>query len=97
MALSRTDMGRSSELLQKRLLPDEVFELLHNKIVAGQYRLGRWLRQEELASELGVSPTPIREALDRLVSAGLAQRFPYGGVRVLQPTTEQIVEAYALR
>lgn len=97
MAFSRIDTGRSSKLLQKRLLPDEVFELLHSRIVAGQYRPGQWLRQEELASELGVSPTPIREALDRLVSAGVAQRFPYRGVQVLQSTTEEIAEAYALR
>jgi DNA-binding GntR family transcriptional regulator len=83
--------------LPKRLLPDEVFELLHNRIVTGQYRPGRWLRQQELAEELGVSPTPIREALDRLASAGVAQRFPYRGVQVLQPTTEEIVEAYAMR
>jgi hypothetical protein len=97
MAFSGVDTGRSSELLQKRLLPDEVFELLHNRIVTGQYRPGQWLRQQELARELGVSPTPIREALDRLVSAGLAQRFPYRGVQILQPTTEEIAEAYVLR
>ena len=97
MAVSGIDTERSGELLQKRLLPDEVFELLHNRIVAGQYHRGQWLRQEELASELGVSPTPIREALDRLASAGLAQRFPYRGVQVLQPSTEQILEAYVLR
>jgi len=76
MAFSGVDTGRSSELLQKRLLPDEVFELLHNRIVTGQYRPGQWLRQQELARELGVSPTPIREALDRLVSAGLAHGSP---------------------
>ena len=97
MAVSGIDTERSGKLLQKRLLPDEVFELLHNRIVAGQYRPGQWLRQEELASEFGVSPTPIREALDRMVSAGLAQRFPYRGVQVPQPSKEQILEAYALR
>ncbi len=36
---------------------------------------------------------PIREALDRLVSAGGAQRFAYHGVQVFRPTTEEIAEA----
>ena len=49
MTFSDIDTGRSSQFLQKRLLPDEVFELLHSKIVAGQYRPGRWLRQEEMS------------------------------------------------
>lgn len=55
------------------------------------------MRQQELAEELGVSPTPIREALDRLVSTGLAQRFPYRGVQVHQLTTEEIAEAHVVR
>ena len=97
MAFSHIDKGRNSEFLEKRLLPDEVFELLHNRIVSGQYEPGRWLRQQELAKDLGVSPTPIREALDRLVSAGLAQRFPYRGVQVHQLTPEEIAEAYVVR
>jgi DNA-binding GntR family transcriptional regulator len=97
MTFPHIDPGRSNELLEKRLLPDEVFELLHYRIVTGQFRPGRWLRQQELAEELGVSPTPIREALDRLVSAGLAQRYPYRGVQVHQPTAGETIEAYVMR
>lgn len=85
------------ELVQKRSLKGEVFEFLHKRIVAGKYAPGEWLRQEEISSLLGVSQTPVREALDLLVSVGLAERVPYRGVRVPEPTSEQIVDSYAMR
>ncbi|MBN2549854.1 MAG: GntR family transcriptional regulator [Anaerolineales bacterium] len=85
------------ELVQKRSLKGEVFEFLHKRIVAGKYAPGEWLRQEEISSLLGVSQTPVREALDLLVSVGLAERVPYRGVRVPEPTPEQIVDSYAMR
>lgn len=41
--------------------------------------------------------TPVREALDLLVSAGLAERVPYRGVRVLEPSSREIVDSYGMR
>jgi DNA-binding GntR family transcriptional regulator len=41
--------------------------------------------------------TPVREALDLLVSAGLAERVPYRGVRVRKMSTKDVVEAYGMR
>ncbi len=41
--------------------------------------------------------TPVREALDLLVSAGLAERVPYRGVHVREMSTRDVVEAYGLR
>ncbi len=83
--------------VQRKSLKDEVFEVLHGRIIAGQYSAGEWLRQEEISSQLGVSMTPVREALDLLVSAGLAERVPYRGVRVLEPTSKEILNSYGLR
>lgn len=91
------DANEENEFFQRKPLKEEIFEILHKRIIAGKYQPGEWLRQEELASQLGVSQTPVREALDLLVSAGLAERAPYRGVRVLQLTKNEIVEAYALR
>ena len=84
-------------LLQKKSLKDEVFDLLYARIIAGQYTPGEWLRQEELASQLGVSQTPVREALDLLVSAGPAERVPYRGVRIRVLSQTEILDAYILR
>ena len=86
-----------TELIQKRPLKEVIFDVLHEKIIAGIYKPGDWLRQEDIATQLGVSMTPVREALDLLVSAGLAERVPYRGVRVREMSTKDIVEAYGLR
>jgi DNA-binding GntR family transcriptional regulator len=86
-----------SDFVRKKSLKDSVFDFLHRRIVAGKYAPGEWLRQEDISSQLNVSQTPVREALDLLVSAGLAERVPYRGVRVPEPTPEEIIDAYILR
>lgn len=91
------DRNTDNELLLRRSLKDGVFEFLHQQIVAGKYAPGDWLRQEDIASQLGVSQTPVREALDLLVSVGLAERMPYKGVRVPEPDPGEIADAYVMR
>ena len=86
-----------TEIIQKRPLKEDIFDVLHEKIISGAYKPGDWLRQEDIATQLGVSMTPVREALDLLVSAGLAERVPYRGVRVREMSTRDVVEAYGLR
>ncbi len=86
-----------TEFIQKRPLKEDIFDVLHEKIISGTYKPGDWLRQDDIATQLGVSMTPVREALDLLVSAGLAERVPYRGVRVREMSTKDVVEAYGLR
>lgn len=83
--------------VQHKPMKDEIFQVLHERVISGDYAAGEWLRQEDIASQLGVSMTPVREALDLLVSAGLAERIPYRGVRILQPAPEEIADSYMLR
>ena len=82
---------------QKRPLKEDIFDTLHDKIISGEYKPGEWLRQDDIATQLGVSMTPVRESLDLLVSAGLAERVPYRGVRVRELVTKDVVEAYGMR
>ena len=89
--------SEETELIQRRPLKEDIFDVLHEKILSGIYKPGDWLRQEDIATQLGVSMTPVREALDLLVSAGLAERVPYRGVRVREMSTKDVVEAYGLR
>jgi DNA-binding GntR family transcriptional regulator len=86
-----------SEILRKRSLSDEVYEFLYRKIIAGKFSAGDWLRQEDISTQLGVSQTPVREALDRLVASGLAERVPFRGVRVPKLEPKEIVDAFIMR
>ncbi len=90
-------MNEETELNSKRPLKEDIFDALLEKIISGQYKPGKWLRQEDIASQLDVSITPVREALDLLAAAGLAERVPYRGVRVPQPSHEEIAKSYAMR
>lgn len=83
--------------LTHKPLKEEIFDALHRQIIAGKYGPGDWLRQEDIASQMGVSMTPVREALDLLVAAGLAERVPYRGVQVREMTDKDIGDAYGLR
>ena len=87
----------TGELLRKRSLTDEVYEYLSSKIIAGNYSSGDWLRQDDISTLLGVSQTPVREAFDRLVASGLAERVPYRGVRVPILEPKEIVDAFLMR
>jgi len=78
-------------------LKQEIYDALHRQIIAGKYKPGDWLRQDDIATQMGVSMTPVREALDLLVSAGLAERVPYRGVRVREMSEKDIADAYGMR
>ena len=83
--------------LTHKPLKEEIYDALHRQIIAGKYAPGDWLRQEDIASQMGVSMTPVREALDLLVAAGLAERVPYRGVRVRKMSPKDVAEAYGMR
>ena len=59
-------------------LSDQVFEHLENDILSGRYRRGDIITELQLCSELGVSRTPIREALRRLFQERLIEDTPKG-------------------
>jgi DNA-binding GntR family transcriptional regulator len=92
-----TTLPDTREILHKRSLTDEVYDYLYGKIIAGNYSSGDWLRQEDISTQLGVSQTPVREALDRLVASGLAERVPYRGVRVPILEPKEIIGAFIMR
>jgi len=95
--IDHEEMKEGLNAFQHRPLKEAVFDYLYDRIIAGRFEPGEWLRQEEIASQLGVSQTPVREAFDLLVSSGLAERVAYRGVRVLKLSVEEMVDAYALR
>jgi len=95
--LINSHSNEETELIQKRPLKEDIFDVLHQRIISGVYKPGDWLRQEDIATQLGVSMTPVREGLDLLVSAGLVERVPYRGVQVREISPKDVIEAYGLR
>ncbi len=59
--------------IQRTFVRDEAYLLIRDMIVEGKLEPGKKLRDKELAEELGVSRTPVREALLRLENEGLVQ------------------------
>ena len=76
-------------------------ERVHRAVLDGMLRgelaPGSWLRQDELASRLGVSKIPVREALQRLATARLVTFEPGRGAQVRALTAGDAEEIYALR
>lgn len=73
-----------------------VYDQLRNAIQEGRYARGARIREEVIARDLGVSRTPVREALSRLQASGMLEIGP-GGLAVAQFSRRQIIELYVLR
>jgi DNA-binding GntR family transcriptional regulator len=76
---------------------DRVEQWVRRGLIRGDYRPGAWLRQDDLAAELGVSKIPVREALQRLAAAALVTFEPNRGALVRPLTSADAEEIYALR
>jgi DNA-binding GntR family transcriptional regulator len=85
------------ELRERIRLVDEVAQLLRERIYSGAFPPGTKLRQEQLAEQLRVSRTPLREALRVLERDGLVHAEPGRSVRVVEADPCALVEAYRLR
>ena len=72
----------SSSPIAVESVVDRVYEVLRARILAGELEPGQRLRQEAIAEELGVSRTPLREALRRLASEGLVDIRAHHGAAV---------------
>jgi GntR family transcriptional regulator, rspAB operon transcriptional repressor len=76
---------------------DQVYQLLSDRILTGQFKPGERLRIQEVAKNLGVSDTPVREALLRLQHKGLVERIARAESRVRIFTRRDIEEIYDIR
>jgi DNA-binding GntR family transcriptional regulator len=74
-----------------------VYEQLRDLIVVGELPEDHQLVQEQVAEALGVSRTPVRDALNRLAHEGLVTWLPGRGYLVNPLSTREIVEVYEVR
>ncbi len=71
---------------------DSAYWALRDEILEGLIGPGERLVEIPLAERLGMSRTPVREAIGRLVSDGLAKRVPGGGVVAATETVEEVLD-----
>ncbi len=76
---------------------DLVFNSLLDDILSGRMKPGEKVNINEISERLGVSRTPIREALKQLVSAGLVENEPHRSPFVKKLSVEEIIEHYCIR
>lgn len=81
----------------RRMLGQSAYQAILDAIREGVYAPGERLREEDVAERLGVSRTPVREALGRLQEKGLLQAAPGRGLEIATLDTERVFELYAMR
>jgi DNA-binding GntR family transcriptional regulator len=87
----------TNALSKYRTMKHLVYDELRRLIVNGEYAPGTRLVTESLAKQLGVSHTPIREALHQLEAEGLVKVNPHHGAEVTQLSNSEIIEIYHIR
>jgi DNA-binding GntR family transcriptional regulator len=80
--------------LESASLRERVYQTLRDAIVSGELAPGQRVRDHELAERLGVSRTPVREALQRLEDEGLAETSPRASTRIAPLDARAAREAF---
>lgn len=78
-------------------LADQAHEQLRARLLAGEFALGEPLAEEATATMLGMSRTPLREALRRLAAEELLVASPNGGYRPNPPDMSRMRQLYEVR
>ena len=76
---------------------EDIYSVLFDKIISGEYPAGTRLKQEDLAKEFSISRTPIRVVLQQLDQDGLVKLSPNKGAVVLPFTADEIEEIFEIR
>lgn len=77
-------------------LADQAYNAIRSRILDGDMALGEFVREQEVSAALGVSRTPVREALGRLASEGFLERIPHRGFRVPEEPLSALMELYPI-
>lgn len=94
MRMSQRNGGQPSK---RRNLTEHIVEVLSDRIIRGQYAPNSFLREIEIAEELGVSRSPLREALRVLSEQGLVEIKAGRGASVTPMTVRAASEFYDIR
>ena len=82
------------KVIEKKTLHEEIANNLRELIMSGELQEGDKIKEDELCSSMGISKTPLREALRVLSVEGLIRLVPNRGSFVSTPTFEEIREMF---
>lgn len=95
--MSDYDYDVQKELTDKYSLRGRVFNKIREDILSGKYNQNEELKENTIATELGVSRTPVREALRQLELEGLVNIIPNKGAYVTGISEKDIHDIYIIR
>lgn len=95
--MTPADAATLPRLGEHQTLQEMVYLALRRSLIDGTFRPGQRLRQDTLATQLGVSTMPVREALRRLEAEGLVNISPRRGATVSDLRSEELEEIFLLR
>lgn len=84
-------------MIQRVVLSQQVKEELLNDIMLGRYKPGDRLVESQIAKRLGISQSPVREALRDLVAMRFVEVEPHKGARVREIDEREVLEIYPVR
>lgn len=96
-SLRELDFGPLQAFQERKSLGEHVFDSLKQAIIRGKISPNEWLVESHIAETLGISRTPVREAIHKLEREGLIERQPRGGFTVLGLNRNDIEETFGLR
>ena len=89
--------GPPMSAISRTVLREQVKDILLQRIVSGELRPGERLVETRIASELGTSQAPVREALRDLELLRLVESEPFRGARVREFGDDELIEVYPVR
>lgn len=82
---------------QRMTTPDGVYRVLRTAILNGTVPPGEQLRETHIAADLGISRSPLREALTKLEEEGLVVKIPFRGSFVVEVSARDVAEIASIR
>jgi DNA-binding GntR family transcriptional regulator len=83
--------------MRKETVEQKVYQLIKNAILRRQIAPGNQLFESAIAAKVNASRTPIRSAISKLEAEGLVDVIPNKGAFIVQPTMEEMIQAFKMR
>ena len=89
----RSRLGQRAPLAKPRTVSAVIHDALRDEILAMRRKPGESLSEKDIAAQFGVSRTPVREAILKLVEERLVEIFPQSGTFIARIPVEELGEA----